>query len=312
MRKSAKRGETTLESELKRVLKITDDDFITEEDVKTSLSEGEAIPLTPDVRFKTPQLILGKMCFWAEAKHSVVVPGLSPHKIIADIKRQTDKYVEVFGPGVILWTKCGFPESIREELSPSILHAVPKAVALKNKNISRMNPRRATYHTHGGRHGSTHNNFFGAAAHNDFRYPAELLQWSIHPSHAPHPNTLPNAFFPYGRFSSGFPTDWTEEAKVGRARLLDKLAEEAKIAAATRAESGALPCSVRVPTEEEDDSFTLMLTRMFTTADDEHEQLMAKLMVYVRLLRLTDGGVKALTLVGKVLQKILDEPDEDK
>jgi hypothetical protein len=295
MRKSAERGETFLESELKRVLKITADDFITEQDVKSSLSEDEAVPLTPDVRFKTPQLILGKMCHWAEAKHSVVVPGLSPDKIIADIKRQTDKYVETFGPGVILWTKCGFPESIHAEFSQSILHAVPKAVAMKNKNIVCVNPRRTTYDTHGSRHWSTHTNFFSASMNSNFRNP--LL-------HALHQNAHPHAFFPS---SSGFSTDWTEEAKVGRAKLLDRLAEEAQIAAAACAVS-----SVPIPTEEEDDSFTLMLTRMFTTADDEHEQLMAKLMVYVKLLRLTDGGLKALTLVDKVLQKILDEPDEVK
>jgi hypothetical protein len=295
MRKSAERGETVLESELKRVLKITADDFITEQNVKSSLSEDEAVPLTPDVCFKTPQLILGKMCHWAEAKHSVVVPGLSPEKIIADIKRQTDKYVETFGPGVILWTKCGFPESIRAEFSQSILHAVPKAVAMKNKKILPGNPRRTTYSTHGSRHGFTHTDFFSASMHSNFRNP--LL-------HALHQNALPHAFFPS---SSGVSTDWTEEAKVGRAKLLDRLAEEAQIAAAACAVS-----SVPISTEEEDNSFTLMLTRMFTTADDEHEQLMAKLMVYVKLLRLTDGGLKALTLVGKVLQKILDEPDEVK
>lgn len=317
MRKSAERGENVLETELKRVLNLTSDDFTTEEDAKKLLQEGEAAPLTPDVLFKVPQMILGKMCHWAEAKHSVVVPGLSPAKIIADIKRQTDKYVEAFGPGLILWTKCGFCESLRAELSPAVLHVVPNAVAERSKNQYFVRSHRA--------YNSATNALRQDRAH--YHYPPAPLVGLFD---ALHPPWMPGAplrrtavpSFPFRNGSAHFmhPStdyvfarpDWSEGEKAGRTKLLDRLAEEAQTAAAARARLGAQPSSTLNSAAEEDDSVTVMLVRMFTVDENEGELLLAKLLVYVKLLRLNDSGAKALSMVGKILQKIIDEPDAAK
>lgn len=110
---------------MKFALGLSDTDFRTEEDVRNDRLEGTLLHLTPDVLFREPQEIMRRTCYWAESKRAVVVPGLSPEKIVRDIKCQTDKYIEAFGPGLILWNKLGFDQGIVDALSADVLHVTP-------------------------------------------------------------------------------------------------------------------------------------------------------------------------------------------
>jgi len=308
MRQHAVKGESVLEAELNRALGLTADvDYTTEESTKSALAEGDVIPLTPDVLFSTPQMILGKECFWTEAKHSVVLPGVSPSRIIADIKRQTDKYVEAFGPGLILWTKCGFSDSIRAELSEHILHVVPTSIGLKYRHLVHANTRTGYSNRH---QYASSNNFFGRAPYSPqhrYAYGSDIFglfgqNLGRNPPFSAQP--LSRTWLLPGELLGG---DENLDQATGRARLLDRLAEEAALAAA-RTHTGHLQ-----GTEEDDeDGFTLMLARMFASPEDDTEQQVNKLTVYVKLLRLNDAGIKALTLVSKIMQNILANPAEEK
>lgn len=310
MRQHAVKGENVLETELKTAMGLKAGvDYITEEDTKRALSEGDVIPLTPDVLFKTPQTILGKQCFWAEAKHSLVLPGVSPDRIIADIKRQTDKYVEAFGPGLILWTKCGFCDSIRAELSNEILHVVPISIGQKYRHLWTANPRTG----YSSRNHYAQNNFFQRApyvpsqAYGNAIF-ASMLDTDFGRNNPFSRQSMSRTWLQPGEFLGG--EEGLDQA-TGRSRLLDRLAEEASAAQAAARAHSAHPHD-RGSAEEDEDGFTAMLTRMFASPEDDVEQQLTKLNVYVKLLRLTDAGAKALSLVSKIVQNILTNPGEEK
>ena len=303
MRQHAVKGESVLETELKRAMGLTAEvDYTTEEGTKSALAEGDVVPLTPDVLFKSPQMILGRECFWAEAKHSVVLPGVSPGRIIADIKRQTDKYVEAFGPGLILWTKCGFSDSIRAELSDQIMHVVPTSIGQKYRHLMNANPRTG----YSNRHTQyAANNFFGRPSYvpqnrfgDDF---LGLFSQGLNRNSPFSAQTTSRPWLLPGELLGG---DENLGQAAGRSRLLDRLSEEAAQAAARTHTSHQQGTT-------EDDGFTLMLTRMFASPEDDIEQQLTKLSVYVKLLRLNDAGMKALTLVTKIMQNILANPTEE-
>ena len=66
---------------------------------------------TPDFLFDPPLLIHGKDIHWIDVKNSLCSPNVSLDSQ-SDIKQQADKYVNRFGQGAFVWTKCGFAESL--------------------------------------------------------------------------------------------------------------------------------------------------------------------------------------------------------
>jgi len=67
---------------------------------------------TPDVLFDELQIIRGKQVNWIDAKNAGDIPGVTPERVMEALRRQVEKYVERFGPGAILWTKCGFCKDV--------------------------------------------------------------------------------------------------------------------------------------------------------------------------------------------------------
>jgi hypothetical protein len=90
-------------------------DYITEKDIPKCVEHPEgngATPeLTPDFLFDPPLVIHGKVIRWIEVKNSLCIPDVS-FDSQSEIKVQAQKYVKRFGPGAIVWTKCGFAESL--------------------------------------------------------------------------------------------------------------------------------------------------------------------------------------------------------
>ena len=82
--------------------------YRTEEQV---IGDGET-EATPDVLFNDPQTIRGKQVKWIDAKSACVIPGVTPERVITALRAQVEKYVERYGPGAILWTKCGFCKDV--------------------------------------------------------------------------------------------------------------------------------------------------------------------------------------------------------
>jgi hypothetical protein len=59
---------------------------------------------------------------WIDAKHALHIPGVSLEQMIERVRKQSLKYVERFGPGAILWTKCGFCEDIVAASHKDVMH----------------------------------------------------------------------------------------------------------------------------------------------------------------------------------------------
>jgi hypothetical protein len=129
------------ESRLERDLRVAGIPFTTEaQDVEEEFATREAGDrATPDVRFPKPQMILGKEVNWMEAKRAVNIPGVSPAQKLERIQKQLEKYVERFGPGAVLWTKCGFCEDVAT--NEKVAHFRPKdGTAMQSKGMKQ--PRR--------------------------------------------------------------------------------------------------------------------------------------------------------------------------
>ncbi len=82
--------------------------YRTEEQVT---EDGET-KATPDILFNDLQTIGGKQVRWIDAKSACVIPGVTPERVITALRAQVEKYVREFGPGAILWTKCGFCKDV--------------------------------------------------------------------------------------------------------------------------------------------------------------------------------------------------------
>ncbi|KAJ1415358.1 hypothetical protein B484DRAFT_482111 [Ochromonadaceae sp. CCMP2298] len=110
------------ESELVKVLRsmgVHQNQYRTQEEL---LDDPNTKDATPDVKFNSPYRILGFWCMWVEVKNCICVPGVTPYQTLRKAKDQTDKYVEKYGPGVVLWGKLGFCESIKAQMSDQIMH----------------------------------------------------------------------------------------------------------------------------------------------------------------------------------------------
>lgn len=103
----SRRGENRLEEDLRKA-GYPPNSYKTEEQL-TKDGEPEA---TPDVLFNEPQTIRGKRVKWIDAKNACDIPGVTPERVMEALRRQVEKYVERFGPGAILWTKCGFCKDV--------------------------------------------------------------------------------------------------------------------------------------------------------------------------------------------------------
>jgi hypothetical protein len=107
--------------------------------------------------------------------------------------------------------------------------------------------------------------------------------------------------------------DDTLDLQTARMQLLNRVDQQLTTARLSLADSAPRREGEGEEDEEEaENSFTVMLVRMFATAEDESEALLARLGVFVRLLRLSNSGVKAMVMVSKILQKIVDNPADDR
>jgi hypothetical protein len=102
----SRRGEKRLVEDLRNA-GYPRNSYKTEKETKDR--EPEA---TPDVLFHDPQTIRGKQVKWIDVKSACVIPEVTPERVIAALRAQVEKYVRKFGPGAILWTKCGFCKDV--------------------------------------------------------------------------------------------------------------------------------------------------------------------------------------------------------
>jgi len=88
-------------------------DYTTEKDrvVSECEEQPEGYRATPDFLFDPPLVIHGKVIRWIDVKNSLCIPDVSIDSQ-SDVKLQAQKYVKRFGQGAIVWTKCGFTESL--------------------------------------------------------------------------------------------------------------------------------------------------------------------------------------------------------
>jgi hypothetical protein len=88
-------------------------DYTTEKDrvISECEEQPEGFRATPDFLFDPPLVIHGKVIRWIDVKNSLCIPNVSIDSQ-SSIKLQAQKYVKRFGQGAIVWTKCGFTESL--------------------------------------------------------------------------------------------------------------------------------------------------------------------------------------------------------
>lgn len=128
------------ESDLQRDLRQNNIAFKTQEEcvAREYAEQAPGERATPDALLTTPVWIMDKEVRWIEAKNCVMLPGITPPSILEDLEKQVAKYVERFGPGAILWTKCGFSPDIQialEESLPVSLRSCISHFALKRLAI---------------------------------------------------------------------------------------------------------------------------------------------------------------------------------
>ena len=126
------KGESILKRDLREAGIVG---FSTEvEDVQQEFDDQSATGkvATPDVLFKTAQMICGHEVNWIDAKNAVHIPGVSPESMLKQWHEQSEKYVERFGPGAILWTKCGFCEAVAKA-NDKVAHFRPDCQKQKRK-----------------------------------------------------------------------------------------------------------------------------------------------------------------------------------
>jgi hypothetical protein len=135
----AEKGETQLEKDLKGAgMK-----FKTEEEnvVEEFNNQEEGRRATPDVLFDREHTILGRPVTWIDSKNWLAIPQVTTQKI-ESLQRQTQKYVERFGPGAIFWTHPGgFCEGIKDLLNEKVGHFrsnSPKFEADKGKDKKKI------------------------------------------------------------------------------------------------------------------------------------------------------------------------------
>ena len=90
---------------------------------------------TPDFLFDPPLVIHGKDIRWLNVKFSLFIPNVSFDSQSLFV-RTAQKYVERFGHGAIVWTKCGFVKSL-DKLIPGIMH-LSYTVAHTGRRLKQM------------------------------------------------------------------------------------------------------------------------------------------------------------------------------
>lgn len=103
----SRRGENRLVEDLRKA-GYPPNSYKTEE----QLTKDVVPEATPDVLFNELQIIRGKQVNWIDAKNAGDIPGVTPERVMEALRGQVEKYVERFGPGAILWTKCGFCKDV--------------------------------------------------------------------------------------------------------------------------------------------------------------------------------------------------------
>jgi len=84
------------------------------------VEQPEGFRATPDFLFDPPLVIHGKDIRWIEVKNSLLIPDVS-FDTQSQIKDQARKFVERFGHGAFVWTKCGFVKSL-DKFIPGVMH----------------------------------------------------------------------------------------------------------------------------------------------------------------------------------------------
>eukprot|EP01045_Picozoa_sp_COSAG04_P022317 COSAG04_NODE_2505_length_3995_cov_23.581366_3_plen_470_part_00 len=110
---AGKRGETTLVKDLRAAGLRR---FCREEKL---MADGK--PFTPDVLFDEPQHINGHEVNWIDAKNALLIPGVSDEGRVQRHRQQFKNYVDSYGPGAVLWLKCGFSERWVDD-QPGVVH----------------------------------------------------------------------------------------------------------------------------------------------------------------------------------------------
>jgi hypothetical protein len=97
-------------------------DYTTEKDrvISECVEQPEGYRATPDFMFDPPLVIHGKDIRWIEVKNSLLIPEVS-FDTQSKIKEQAQKFVERFGHGAFVWTKCGFVKSL-DKFIPGVMH----------------------------------------------------------------------------------------------------------------------------------------------------------------------------------------------
>jgi hypothetical protein len=78
---------------------------------------------TPDFLFHTPIAIFGQEVSWIEVKNFVVIPELSLDDRVDRFINQVKRYLTSHGPGMVLFTREGFSQSLRDKVPTEIILA---------------------------------------------------------------------------------------------------------------------------------------------------------------------------------------------
>jgi len=99
------RGETRLESTL-LAAGICREEYLTEDELREAQMQqfGRIVYATPDVLFRQGHLVNGSsVVHWIDSKGSCLLPGLCFGSQLQKLKRQLEHFVELFGPGLVVW-----------------------------------------------------------------------------------------------------------------------------------------------------------------------------------------------------------------
>jgi hypothetical protein len=224
--------------------------------------------------------------------------------MVQAVQRQTQRYVEAYGPGMVLWTKHGFCEGMKAALGEDVLNAVPhdvhrKTVALQQKVTSRGVSRLNNFFTPRAISAQSMLDRLLYTGFGDFvdppRSPALSLkfQWSV------------------GQRLGG---ESVEDPRQARLAYLEKVQES---------ERAAKLVALMAELEKDEDSLTTLLQAMFAPEETDssdpvedpdavRKKAVADAEFLCRMLCLTGQGKAALNILGKVLRNILANPGEEK
>ena len=130
------------ETQLLRLLPWGRSEFQTEADLMREQEQSSGVALaTVDVLFKEPVLICNHHCKWIEFKNCLLIPEIAPETQLTKTREQLQRYVDTWGPGIVLWGK-GYVDGVFD--NEHVRHfAFTQPTKKRSKNKSKRSNRAA-------------------------------------------------------------------------------------------------------------------------------------------------------------------------